>query len=76
VTTTHTPPHIRLANEISAQFKHHDPAAAAQEIAHHIRAFWDPRMRAKLIADASAPGNGLDPLAVAAAALLPPTADN
>jgi formate dehydrogenase subunit delta len=76
VTSTHTPPHIRLANEIAAQFQRHDPAAASQEIANHIRTFWDPRMRSKLIADAGAPGSGLDPLAVAAAALLPPPTGN
>jgi formate dehydrogenase subunit delta len=75
VTSTHTPPHIRLANGIAVQFRHRDPATAAQEIAHHIRTFWDPRMRSKLIADAGAAGSGMDPLIVAAAALLPPPAD-
>jgi formate dehydrogenase subunit delta len=75
VTSTHAPPHIRLANEIAAQFQQRDPAAAAKEISHHIRTFWDPRMRAKLIADAGTAASGLDPLAVAAAALLPRPAE-
>ncbi|SDM06737.1 formate dehydrogenase subunit delta [Streptomyces wuyuanensis] len=62
--------HVRLANDIAAQFRHRDPAAAAAEIAAHIRAFWDPRMRARLIEDAEAGHGGLDPLTVSAAALL------
>jgi formate dehydrogenase subunit delta len=76
VSATHIGPHVRLANDIAAQFRHLDPATAAQEIADHIRAFWDPRMRRALLAEVNAGGGGgLDPLAVAAAALLPPPAD-
>lgn len=75
MTSTHTPPHVRLANEIAAQFQRRDPDFAAREIANHIRTFWDPRMRARLIADAGVSGSGMDPLVVAAAALLPPPAD-
>ena len=70
--TTHTPPHIRLANEIAVQFKHRDPEVAAKQIAGHIQSFWDPRMRSKLLADVGAADSGLDPLAVAAAGLLKP----
>ncbi|MDP9844826.1 formate dehydrogenase subunit delta [Streptosporangium lutulentum] len=75
MTSTHTPPHIRLANEIAAQFQRRDPADAARAIADHIQSFWDPRMRIRLIAAAQDSGSGLDPLAVAAAALLPPPVD-
>jgi formate dehydrogenase subunit delta len=75
VTSTHTPPHVRLANEIAAQFQRRDPALAAQVIADHIQSFWDPRMRSRLIADAGVSGIGMDPLVVAAAALLPPPPD-
>ncbi|MFC7587772.1 formate dehydrogenase subunit delta [Nonomuraea antimicrobica] len=60
-----------MSNEIAVQFHGRDPAWAAEQIAAHIRSFWDPRMRARLIADASIDGL-LDPLVVAAAALLPP----
>ncbi|MFG2075255.1 formate dehydrogenase subunit delta [Nonomuraea maritima] len=67
-----TPPHIRMSNEIAVQFRHRDPAWAAEQIAAHIRAFWDPRMRARLLADAGAGDGRLDPLVVAATALLPP----
>jgi formate dehydrogenase subunit delta len=72
MTTTSTPAHVRLANEIAAQFRHRDPDTAAQQIAAHMRTFWDPRMRIRLVADAQAGHSTLDPLAVAAAALLPP----
>ncbi|MFI7610266.1 formate dehydrogenase subunit delta [Nonomuraea terrae] len=72
MTATQTPPHIRMANEIAVQFRNRDPAWAAEQIAEHIRAFWDPRMRARLLADAGTADGRLDPLIVAAAALLPP----
>ena len=41
---------IRMANQIAANFHPypHDEAVAA--VADHIRAFWDPRMRAGLAA--------------------------
>ncbi|MEU8394565.1 formate dehydrogenase subunit delta [Nonomuraea sp. NPDC048892] len=67
---TQTPPHIRMANEIAVQFRNRDPAWAAERIAEHIRAFWDPRMRSRLVTDAT--DDRLDPLITAAAALLPP----
>lgn len=71
-TTAPTPAHVRLANDIAAQFRHRNPATAAEEIAAHIRAFWDPRMRALLVADAEAGHPCLDPLIGAVAELLPP----
>ncbi|GAA1647814.1 hypothetical protein GCM10009733_051150 [Nonomuraea maheshkhaliensis] len=71
--TQTTPPHIRMANEIAVQFRTRDPAWAAERIAEHIRAFWDPRMRSRLLTDAA--DDRLDPLITAAAALLPPASD-
>ena len=44
------PPTIRLVNEIAAQFHHRTEEEAANEIACHVRTFWDPRMRRDLIA--------------------------
>jgi formate dehydrogenase subunit delta len=70
VSETHVAPHVRLANDIAAQFHHRAPDVAAKEIAEHIRAFWDPRMKRALLAEVSAGGGDLDPLAVAAAGLL------
>ncbi len=67
-------PHVRLANDVAAQFAHLPADTAAARIAHHLRMFWDPRMRAQLQAtvDATVAGDttDLDPLAVAAVHLL------
>jgi formate dehydrogenase subunit delta len=43
------PSEIRLATEIAAQFGHLPPGETAEAIAAHIRRFWEPRMRARLI---------------------------
>ena len=59
-----------MANDIAIQFQHQAPDAAAAAIAEHIRAFWDPRMRAELVRRAESEPAGLDPLALAAARLL------
>ncbi len=66
-------PQIRLANDIAAQFHHRPPAEAAEEVAHHIRLFWEPRMRADLlaqIADGVDDGDEVDPIVMEAARLL------
>jgi formate dehydrogenase subunit delta len=63
-------PHVRLANDVAAQFHHLPPDQAAAKVAQHLRMFWDPRMRAKLLSTVDAGGterDDLDPLAVAAA---------
>jgi formate dehydrogenase subunit delta len=64
------PPHVRLANEISIQFAHLDPADGAARVAKHIHDFWEPRMVRALLASVDAGDADLDPLAVAAAAQL------
>jgi formate dehydrogenase subunit delta len=64
------PPHVRLANEVAEQFHDRPAERAAADIATHIRMFWDPRMRAALLAYVDAGGDELDPLAVAAAGRL------
>ncbi len=66
-------PQIRLANDIAAQFHHRPSAEAAEEVADHIRLFWEPRMRADLlaqIADGVDEDDGIDPIVTAAAELL------
>ena len=56
---------IYMANQIAAnQAMEADPAAAT---AHHIRRYWDPRMKQLIFAHA---GDGLSPMAVAAVTLL------
>jgi formate dehydrogenase subunit delta len=72
MSTTTVPSHVRLANEIAVQFHHRAPDEAAAEIAAHVRAFWEPRMTAALLAHVDAGGADLDELAVRAAALLRP----
>jgi formate dehydrogenase subunit delta len=46
----HEQPVVRLANDIAAQFHHQPVPIAANAVAEHIRSFWDPRMRAQLLA--------------------------
>jgi len=65
----HTAPEVRMAHEIAAQFAHRPRAEAAGEIAQHIRSFWDPRMRRRLL-EATETGADLDPPVADAAALL------
>jgi formate dehydrogenase subunit delta len=67
-----SPPHVRLANDIAAQFTHKPLDEAAEAIATHVRAFWEPRMRAALLQHLAAGGAGLDPIALRAAELLRP----
>jgi formate dehydrogenase subunit delta len=51
---------VYMANQIGAFFNSQrgDKASA---IAKHLRKFWDPRMRAAIIAHVEAGGAGLDP---------------
>ncbi len=72
---TDVAPVIRLANEIAAQFHHQPVPTAAAAVAGHIRQFWDPRMRAALLALAPSAGAGLDERAIAAVAVLREGAD-
>jgi formate dehydrogenase subunit delta len=50
---------VRLANDIAAQFAHEPAPVAARSVANHIRTFWDPRMRAGLLALDGAGEQGL-----------------
>lgn len=62
---------VAMANQIAAFFatqRHADPAA---EVAAHLRAYWDPRMREAIRAHLAAGGEGLSPLAREAVARLP-----
>ena len=61
---------VRLANDIAAQFGHLPREQAVAGIANHVRMFWDPRMRAQLLAAVDAGDTELDPLVVEAAARL------
>jgi formate dehydrogenase subunit delta len=68
--TAMEPRYVRLANDVAVQFAHRPLDDAAEAVAEHLRAFWEPRMRAALLAHVAAGGTGLDPVARLAAALL------
>jgi formate dehydrogenase subunit delta len=51
---------VYMANQIGKFFVSEDRATAVAAIADHLRKFWDPRMRAEIIAHLDAGGEGLD----------------
>ncbi len=54
----------KMANEISAFFATEAPERAADEVAMHLRKFWEPRMRRQIIAHVREHGgDGLTDLA-------------
>ena len=64
------PPEVRMGNDIARQFAHLPPDRAVEAVASHLRAFWDPRMRARLASYAAEDPDALDPLLVAASRVL------
>ncbi|MCO1581175.1 formate dehydrogenase subunit delta [Crossiella sp. SN42] len=70
MSTTSQSPQVRLINEIAAQFEGQPVERASAVIAEHVRAFWDPRMRADLNRQLADNPGALNPLALAAATLL------
>lgn len=62
---------VTMANDIGNFFgADPDTAAAAANIAGHLRRFWDPRMRRQIIEHWQQGGTGLSPIVKAAVALL------
>lgn len=59
-----------MANQIGKFFAHQGEEKAVAGIANHIKSFWDPRMRAAIVAHLDAGGAGLDPLTRKAVASL------
>ncbi|MGO9786356.1 MAG: formate dehydrogenase subunit delta [Stellaceae bacterium] len=57
---------IYMANQIGKFFATQGPEQGAAGTADHIKKFWDPRMRATILAHLQAGGQGLDPVARAA----------
>lgn len=54
---------VRMANRIADFFAAMpDPDEAVDGVATHLRRFWEPRMRAELLAHLDAGGAGLHPL--------------
>lgn len=50
-----------MANQIGRFFETAEPPTAVAAIADHLDKFWDPRMRAAILAHLDAGGDGLDP---------------
>ena len=61
---------LRMANQIASFFNGSGPDVAVRDAAEHINKFWDPRMRATLIAHLEKGGEGLDPTILKTAALI------
>ncbi|MBN9027559.1 MAG: formate dehydrogenase subunit delta [Rhizobiales bacterium] len=53
---------VYMANQIGKFFASQGGEKAPAAIAEHLRKFWDPRMRAGILAHLDAGGAGLDPL--------------
>ena len=54
---------VYMANQIAKFFASQPHDSAVSDIETHIRKFWDPRMRTKIMGFIAAGGDGLDPLA-------------
>ena len=62
---------VKMANEVGAFFASESaPGQAATAVAGHLRRFWEPRMRAQIIAHMATGGAGLSDLAREAVAKL------
>ena len=51
---------ISMANQIGKFFTTQSPATAAVGIENHLRKFWEPRMRTRIVAYLDKGGEGLD----------------
>jgi formate dehydrogenase subunit delta len=59
-----------MANQIGAFFKAQGEREAPAAIADHLKKFWDPGMRADILAHLERGGAGLEPLVAQGVALL------
>lgn len=61
---------VLMANQIGDFFAPYPPERRAEGIRNHLRTYWDPRMRAELLALLEAGGAGLAPHVLEGAKLL------
>lgn len=61
---------VLMANQIGDFFAPYPPARRAEGIRNHLRTYWDPRMRAQLLALVADGGGGLAPPVIEGARLL------
>ena len=52
---------VYMANQIGKFFVSQGEAGAVEGIASHLKKFWDPRMRAAIVAHVKGGGGGLEP---------------
>ena len=58
---------VAMANDIANFFgSDPDPTSAADQVANHLKKFWEPRMRMALIEHGNKGGAGLQDLVIAA----------
>jgi len=58
---------VAMANDISSFFgSDPDPASAAEQVANHLKKFWEPRMREEIRRYVAAGGEGLSSIAIQA----------
>lgn len=57
---------VRMANQIASFFAAYPEDEAIAATASHLKNFWEPRMRAELLAHVEAGGEGLSDLALKA----------
>jgi len=55
---------VRMANQIASNAEHKDHELAVGLVAEHLRDFWAPSMRERLMAYVDAGGEGLSALAL------------
>jgi formate dehydrogenase subunit delta len=61
---------VAMVNEIAAFFVGEDPGKAAENVANHLRRYWDPRMRRQIVEHASRDCEGLSAVAKAGVELI------
>jgi formate dehydrogenase subunit delta len=67
----HEPAEIRMVNDIVLNLNYLPTEQVVKAVADHVKRFWDPRMKGRLIELVAAESDDLDPVVVAAARLLP-----
>lgn len=59
-----------MVNQIARNFETMEPANAAEATADHLLGFWDPRMKAQIVAHFQQSGESFTPIAAQAVQLL------
>jgi formate dehydrogenase subunit delta len=63
ITVTQAERLVAMANQIARAFAAQGEDRAVPQIADHIRQFWDPNMRTRIVGHVAGGGGGLDILA-------------